>query len=115
MTTAREIIARAADGKWPFQGYAPGRYISRCIVCEGCFEGDKRAYHCPTCALIDAGFRIVGPGEVDKETVEKCAEVAWNATISTRNHPHDAFRDEPIIHREIIATAIRALAEEKRP
>lgn len=67
-------------------------------------------------ALTAAGFRIVGPGEVDKETVEKCAEVVRGMVP---NIPHDgpstAMQEVEYMALGHALAAIRALAEEKRP
>jgi hypothetical protein len=57
-------------------------------------------------ALNSAGYRILGPGEWDKETVEKCAEVA-----ETRSPDDDSLDWQA---RKHAATAIRALAKEKQ-
>lgn len=63
--SARDVIARAAGGKWPFKGYAPGSYICRCSMCNDIFEGDKRACRCPSCALTIAGYRIEECGKFE--------------------------------------------------
>jgi DNA-directed RNA polymerase subunit RPC12/RpoP len=36
---------------WPVRGFAPGGYMVKCLECVQTFMGDKRAYHCPECAL----------------------------------------------------------------
>jgi hypothetical protein len=60
MTDAREIIAKALE--WEF-GAAAGEWSDEIVD-----------------ALHAAGYRILAPGELDKETVEKCViemEVNW--------------------------------------
>lgn len=49
-------------------------------------------------ALNAAGYRIVGPGELDAETVERCAEAAEGLVVTGLSDGRK------------IATAIRALA-----
>lgn len=56
-------------------------------------------------ALTAAGYRIIGPGEVDPVTVERCAEIARAAHIS-----HAPGLDGYNID---IATALRSLTEAK--
>ena len=56
-------------------------------------------------ALTAAGYRLIGPGEVDPVTVERCAEIARAAHIS-----HAPGLDGYNID---IATALRALTEAK--
>lgn len=85
MTDARENI-----GQWPLRGYAPGRYICRCKSCEKHFEGDKRAMQCLPCALTAAGFRILGPDEVDPMTVERAAEAANKRARMAPQVSHEA-------------------------
>lgn len=61
-------------------------------------------------ALTAAGFRIVGPGEVDKETVETCAEVA-DAEVAKHQGP---FTSQPAyVASCAIRDALRALKEEQ--
>lgn len=56
-------------------------------------------------ALTAAGYRLIGPGEVDPVTVERCAEIARAAHIS-----HAPGLDGYNID---IATALRSLTEAK--
>lgn len=51
-------------------------------------------------ALTAAGWRLVGPDEVDPVTVERCAEIAQDGY----------FGPEVYSHGQRIAAAIRALA-----
>jgi hypothetical protein len=71
--------------------------------------------------LHSAGYRILGPGELDKETLEKCAEVVQ----PKGPRPCDCDRcycgnvgDLEMVtawdQQEANATAIRALAKEKQ-
>lgn len=66
MTTAREIIARhlctmAAQG---WSAISPFERAAYRTTAAGMVE-----------AVTTAGFRVLGPDEVDPVTVEKCAEV----------------------------------------
>lgn len=90
MTTAREIIARACP--WGERNPTSLAVADEVIV-----------------SLAFAGFRIVGPGEVDKETVEKCAALC--------EQPRTFIDGTAAVlpSGRAYATAIRALAEEKRP
>jgi hypothetical protein len=67
-------------------------------------------------ALTSAGFRIVGPREVDKKTVEKCADVAYRHIQEPSLSDNPAYvRFEPAdFMAKKIASAIRALAKEKQ-
>lgn len=38
------------DKRSPFRGWAPGKYLCKCSICQDTFAGDKRAYHCADCA-----------------------------------------------------------------
>jgi hypothetical protein len=60
MTDAREIIAKALE--WEF-GVAAGEWSDEIVD-----------------ALHSAGYRILAPGELDKETVERCVEAYINQT-----------------------------------
>lgn len=60
-------------------------------------------------SLSAAGYRILGPDEVDTVTLERAAEAAENATIRVSYGILNQERDEPILHRASIATAIRDL------
>ncbi|QIG70801.1 hypothetical protein EVB91_250 [Rhizobium phage RHph_I1_18] len=38
--------------KWPFGGYAPGKYMGKCSICnDRIVDCDKRAYSCLACAI----------------------------------------------------------------
>lgn len=76
MTTAREIIARhlctmAAQG---WSGISPFERAAYRTTAAGMVE-----------ALTAAGFRILGPGELDVETVERCIKelnkLPWFADV----------------------------------
>ena len=66
--------------------------------------------------LTSAGFRILGPEEIDGPTVEKCAEVA-DSLSETWSNSHDAFQtvQEASASDKAfeIAAAIRALQEKR--
>lgn len=108
MTTAREIIARACP--WGERNPTSLAVADEVIV-----------------SLAFAGFRIVGPDEVDAVTVEKCAEVADLCAAQEKSEVRQdgvkpgASATAVIGHiyamaeASAIATAIRTLAEEKRP
>lgn len=91
MTDAREIIALTIE---PFVHHADD--VTSVVIS----------------ALTAAGFRIVGPGEVDKETVEKCAEVVEedNRTLLAKQSGHTPVWLKYARDR---ATAIRALKEKQ--
>jgi hypothetical protein len=38
------------DSRPPRHGWAPGGYVSDCVLCHCNFVGDKRAWHCADCA-----------------------------------------------------------------
>lgn len=42
------------DPRPAHRGWAPGRYMSHCIVCRSHFAGDKRAFECADCAYSTA-------------------------------------------------------------
>lgn len=46
-----ELIAAKQSGKYPIVGFAPGRYMCKCVSCEAVFYGDKRAVQCEPCAI----------------------------------------------------------------
>lgn len=60
-------------------------------------------------ALTAAGYRIIGPDELDDVTLEKAAEIADVASVRVNYGVLSMERNEPIIHREIIADAILSL------
>lgn len=52
------------EPKWPFFGFAPGKYMGRCSDCgESCFDMDKRAYRCLPCAMDFASASATSIGE----------------------------------------------------
>jgi hypothetical protein len=63
-------------------------------------------------ALHSAGYRIIGPGELDPETVEKCAEAVRK--LPDRRYADNVGYVTVPPNREDFATAIRALAKEKQ-
>lgn len=61
-------------------------------------------------ALEAAGYRVLGPGELDGETAERCAEAAEGLTATVRVDGEDVvFPAGP----DRIAAAIRAMKEPK--
>ena len=59
------------EPRWPLLGYAPGKYIGRCIKCDGRFlDMDKRAYHCLPCA-IDAAVEHMHRTDEDIRVAKK--------------------------------------------
>lgn len=94
MTDAREIIADAINSlPDDYSDFPPSEVIANKIAN----------------ALNIAGFRILGPDEVDPVTVEKAAEAAENASMRVSYGILSQERDEPILHRTAIASLIRAL------
>lgn len=88
MTDAKEIIAQTL-------GHHPGW---------------SRTTDAILAALTAAGFRIVGPGEVDPVTVERCAEVA-DAEVAKHQGP---FTSQPAyVAACTIRDALRALKEKQ--
>lgn len=94
------------------------REIWECSNCDGLFWSDENC----TCnrpnwngpasqaRLTSAGFRILGPDEIDGPTVEKCAEVA-RGQMSTHQ---GSFGSQPAyVASHAIAAAIRALKEKR--
>jgi hypothetical protein len=94
------------------------------IIAKGMFSAVQRfgqsecelyAGHA-TQALHSAGYRILGPGEWDKETVEKCAEVIEQNMLCGPGGVKGIYpRTNPGNKVGLAyATAIRALAKEKQ-
>ena len=96
MTTPREIIATDFE-RYP----VVGPYLD---IRDGA-ELAERAIE----ALTAAGYRILGPDELDDVTLEKAAEAAENASMRVSYGILSQERDEPILHRTVIASLIRAL------
>ena len=44
---------------WPLLGYAPGSYMCRCMTCTKQFEGDKRAFTCLECAVLEVKGHLI--------------------------------------------------------
>jgi hypothetical protein len=66
-------------------------------------------------ALHSAGYRILGPGEWDKETVEKCAEVVREMVPNIPpDGPSTDVQESEYMALGHALTAIRALAKEKQ-
>lgn len=67
--------------------------------------------------LVAAGYRILGPDDLDEKTVERCAEVAESAgnTWSNTRDPFQACQEAAVDEKcTEIATAIRAALKEKQ-
>lgn len=63
-------------------------------------------------ALTAAGYRIIGPGELDRETLERAAEVAGTHIAEpglSDNSAYIRFNPADLMAKKIVA-AIRALA-----
>lgn len=71
--------------------------------------------------LTAAGYRLVGPLELDAETVERCidgadAEAKRCADASNASSGADLYRHNTAFHSASnIAAAIRALSQESKP
>lgn len=107
--TPREIIAKAAAS----DGWREGEY--RMGMGETRNADELNAGHRAIAdhileALTSSGYRILGPGEWDAETVEKCAEVAEEYASYEQTEWGMGHRDAC----NSIANAIRALAKEKQ-
>lgn len=64
----------------------------------------------PTKALLTAGYRLIPPGQLDRETIEKCAAVADSYSNA---RPGDVCEVQAGDWQAAIAAAIRALGAEK--
>lgn len=105
MTDAREIIRIAAEDKMKFDGFS---------------SYDEMAEHLID-ALTAAGFRILGPDEIDQVTVDDVAAELWKAEAEDAGAPasiangrtRDAFDDQSDElkrrWRKFARAAIRAL------
>ncbi len=47
------LFNKPGDQREPKGGWAPGRYINTCCMCEKSFQGDKRAVACAPCEYGD--------------------------------------------------------------
>lgn len=118
MTTAREIVARAREesrdksdlGVLLYQAIAwPSEACGTALMDENLHDWQARAI---LAALTAAGFRIVGPGEVDHETVERCA-VAGDAWFAATKDAFAKKHGQNFIAKLRESFARRALKEEQ--
>lgn len=97
MTDAGEIMAQAQADYWENpsipEGYLP--MVDHVLA-----------------VLTSAGFRILGPDEIDGPTVERCAEVADTKAAKVRDKGNLTAMVVSAILSEI-ATALRALKEKR--
>lgn len=79
---------------WPFNGYAPGTYQSRCLKCAKLFDGDKRATTCLECAVLRAKeqatdlarLRVAVPPEPTEAMIEAGEQVLERADEDMHNY-----------------------------
>lgn len=113
MTTAREIIAMSVDAMIKHHQavaevitHAMSDYASAATGTswnKACFAFEADAI---LCALSRAGFRVLGPDDLDEKTVERCVEVA-NAEVAKHQGP---FTSQPAyVASCAIRDAIRAM------
>jgi hypothetical protein len=48
-----EVVVKKRVDLWKY-GYAEGNYTCSCWICKNTFTGDKRAWTCKDCAMIEA-------------------------------------------------------------
>lgn len=72
---------------WPLFGYAPGRYMCRCVECEELFEGDKRAFHCLDCAALFANRALQAPRGNEGGTALATSEAGTDGWVPWTGEP----------------------------